>query len=245
MVGIGVLALGLFFTNMQLSNANMAIDVYEASLLDQTEELQAAQETVEALGEEKAELVTQNQALVQKNSDLKQAFERAQAGGEEGQPSLSPLELELREVKELNEILAEQYGEIVLKQDLPLLKLKLDVQYGMESELVIDRVEGETIYYRYFDVQHQWTPDKEIKTMAIEDILSMTTLGNDGPIREYQLQPYFDYGDYHVPIAVGKSFESKFIDDLDYRTFVVEQLNNKLTSKAVVYLVHPEFFATQ
>lgn len=115
-------------------------------------------------------------------------------------------------------------SEIDTKIDPPILKMKLMVNYGMEAELLIDKITTEKISYRYFDFQHQARPSNKQEEMAINEMFEMVVKdGHSFP--KYTFHFYVHMAEQDVEVKVPNGFIDKFKNDLEFRSKLISKIN--------------------
>lgn len=123
------------------------------------------------------------------------------------------------------------------KWEVPLLKMKFSVNFGMEADILVDSISNDGIVtYRYYDYQHSDKPNSKQETKHIEDFLKMHKSQNE-EFPEYIIKMYLDYGDFVVEINVSDSYINEFRKNEQVTQEIALQLNKPLDKKTADLLM--------
>ena len=159
---------------------------------------------------------------------------------------LNKLKSEVVDLQAVNEDLTRENSGMRLKIEsrvqyvnIPVFKLKLRTEIGMEMDYLIDSIDDNYIEYRVFDYQHYDEPFSEKHVMSFEELSEVEVIGqNKVPL--YSLVPYIDFGDYNIELEPNVMFNEKFSTNSDFRKGVSEFINKAFDKKVSIALKYAE-----
>lgn len=114
---------------------------------------------------------------------------------------------------------------------VPLLKMKFAVNFGMDADILVDSISKDSIVtYRYFDYQHSDEPNSEQETSPIEEFFK-THKDQSGEFPEYIMKMYLDYEDFSVEINVTDDFKYELRNNEKVRQEIASQLGKPLNKE--------------
>lgn len=126
--------------------------------------------------------------------------------------------------KEEVEILKLKLSQLEEVYQVPILKLKAEVMFGMEMDYLIEQIQDDDVTFRVYDYQHYDSPDDQLQTMKLESLYDIAEESED-PIEVYRLVPYLDFGSYTVGLFANDNFHDHFKDNEEYREEIIEIMN--------------------
>lgn len=118
--------------------------------------------------------------------------------------------------------------------EIPVLKMKFSVDFGMEADLLVDSLTDKSITYRYFNYQHKSGPDQP-RTVPFEEMLK-----TEEGIRAYKVHMFLaDKGNW-AELKLSPDFIDQLENSPDFRQRLGLMLNKPFNKELKGMALSPQ-----